>query len=73
MKDMGLEAARRMAQSERDKSKAARERLREQFAGMAMQGLLSNPQNDSMEWHEWAHDAVGMADALIAELEKKNG
>jgi hypothetical protein len=40
---------------------------REYFAAMAMQGLLSNP-NTSFE----TRDAVIIADALIAELNKPN-
>ena len=40
---------------------------REQFAGMAMQGILANSSN-SMSYV--ARDAVQMADELLAELER---
>jgi hypothetical protein len=43
---------------------------RELFAGMAMQGLLASGPHDC-EAAGIAHDAVLFADALLAELEKK--
>ena len=44
--------------------------LRDIFAGMAMQGLLSSPETfDSLE--KRAEVSVKVADALLAELEKK--
>ena len=44
--------------------------LRERFAGMAMQGMLANPNEDWQPWHpHMATLAVECADALIAELE----
>jgi hypothetical protein len=56
---------------------------RELFAAMAMQGMAAidtvgrGDDKLSPRWHEWmqgmATDAVGAADALLAELEKSNG
>jgi len=44
---------------------------REYFAGLAMQGLMSGIQEDT-EWNfeEYSSTAVGMADALLKELDK---
>ena len=42
--------------------------VREWFAGLAMQGLLSSGPHDCDE-HGIAHDALLHADALLAELE----
>jgi hypothetical protein len=39
---------------------------REYFAGMAMQGMAMS----DLKFEDMAHDAVKMADALLAELEK---
>jgi hypothetical protein len=45
--------------------------LRERFAGQAMQGILANHNCTNDEWSEWIPgDAVELADALIAELER---
>lgn len=46
---------------------------REQFAAMAMQGLLANARVDIHEPVEYAFYAVKSADALLAELEKPKG
>lgn len=43
--------------------------LREQFAGMAMQGLLGDCEY-KCTWQECAESSVCYADALIAELER---
>jgi hypothetical protein len=43
---------------------------REEFAKAALQGLLANPTRDAKTFTAFAHDAVAMADALIAELNK---
>jgi len=44
---------------------------REHFAGLAMQGLLSNPSQIDTTHFEWiAQHAVGYADALLKELNK---
>jgi hypothetical protein len=44
---------------------------REYFAGLAMQGLLSNPAQIDTTNFEWvAQHALGYADALLKELEK---
>lgn len=46
---------------------------REHFAGLAMQGLLSNSSQTDTTDFEWvAKHAVGYADALIEELNKTN-
>lgn len=60
-----------------------RETARIEFAGRAMQGLLSNTRyienkarnaKDDKEFvNDIVADSVEMADALIAELEKKGG
>ena len=39
---------------------------REYFAGLAMQGMASS----DLTYEDIAHDAVKMADALLAELDK---
>lgn len=39
---------------------------REYFAGLAMQGMAMS----DLKFEDMAHDAVKMADALLAELEK---
>lgn len=39
---------------------------REYFAGLAMQGMAAS----DLTFHDIAHDAVKMADSLLAELEK---
>jgi len=49
--------------------------IREYYAGMAMQGLLANATTDpeglgANQAKSYASDAVYMADALIAELNK---
>lgn len=44
--------------------------LRQYYAGLAMQGILSSRPNPK-EWAEYAEACVDMADALIAELEKQ--
>ena len=43
---------------------------REHYAGLAMQGLVSNP-NFRGSFKEVSEDAVGMADALLAALEEQ--
>lgn len=44
---------------------------REYFAGLAMQGLLSNPSQIDFTNFEWiAQHAVGYADELLLELSK---
>lgn len=43
--------------------------LRQYYAGKALQGLLSDPAGNS-PYERFASDAVRLADALIAELEK---
>ena len=56
---------------------------REYFAGLAMQGMLATPlhkrettgygkKDDAVFIHECACDAVSVADALIAELNKED-
>jgi hypothetical protein len=46
---------------------------REYFAGLAMQGLLSNPAQIDTTNFEWiARHAKGYADALLAELEAEH-
>ena len=42
---------------------------REHFAGLAMQGMLTNPCDYSKPEHA-AHDAIMYADALLAALEQ---
>ena len=44
--------------------------IRQHFAAMAMQALMSNSAIDIMEMSAYANDAVIAADALIAELNK---
>ncbi len=44
--------------------------LRERFAGMAMQGILSNPNIEESDMQTFAKSSVLLADALIAELER---
>ena len=46
---------------------------REYFAGLAMQGLCANSQENSPagDWKTVARDAALAADALLAELEKE--
>ena len=44
---------------------------REYFASMAMQGLLSNPNDHSLSQKAIAISSVEMADALIKELNKE--
>ena len=45
---------------------------REYFAGLAMQGLLSNPSQIDTTHFEWvAQHAVGYADALLKEFDKQ--
>ncbi len=44
---------------------------REYFAGLAMQACRSRGSNYE-NWEDLSRDAVEMADALLAELEKKN-
>lgn len=46
---------------------------REYFAGLAMQGLLSEQEYHKWTRTEYATEAVACADALIAELNKENG
>jgi len=44
---------------------------REHFAGLAMQGLLSNDKMiDAVNWEWIASNSVALADALIAELNR---
>lgn len=45
--------------------------IRAEFAKSAMQGMLANPRYDDWSNALIAHDAVSKADALIAELNKK--
>lgn len=46
--------------------------LREYFAAKAMQGLLSNPGQIDTTNYKWvAENAIGYADALLAELSKQ--
>lgn len=48
--------------------------IREYFAAKAIQGLTASiGQHDVTDAGELAHDAVRIADALIAELAKENG
>lgn len=51
--------------------------LRQHYAGLAMQGILSSCPSgvdaNEMPFNDWAKSAVKQADALIAELEKSNG
>lgn len=42
---------------------------REHFAGLALQGMCGDPDRKG-EFSNYARDAVMMADALLAELEK---
>jgi hypothetical protein len=44
----------------------------EAFTMAAMQGLISNPDLESFEPHAFAHDAVVLAKATLAALEKAN-
>jgi hypothetical protein len=44
----------------------------EAFTMAAMQGLISNPGLESFEPHAFAHDAVVLAKATLAALEKAN-
>ena len=44
--------------------------IREHFAGLAMQGLLSDPNRNGTN-AQFAYSAVKMADALISELAKE--
>lgn len=46
--------------------------LREYYAGLAMQGLLTiaTPQKDSFDIERGVRDSVAIADALIQELNK---
>jgi hypothetical protein len=46
---------------------------REYFAGLAMQGICANSQENSPagDWQTVARDAARAADALLAELEKE--
>lgn len=44
---------------------------RERFAGMAMQGIISNTEFARMAIEIIARDAVTLADALIIELDKR--
>ena len=44
--------------------------LRDQFAGMVLQGLISNPQNWMVEKEILVASAYSHADAMIAEREK---
>lgn len=44
--------------------------LREHYAGLAIQGILANTQLAGAQVSTMASDAVIVADALIAELEK---
>jgi len=43
---------------------------RELLAGMALQGLLANPERVGWCSDNWAKEAVGYADKLMAELNK---
>lgn len=46
--------------------------LSDYFAAHALQGLLANdPANHNMTWDEWAHDAYGYADAMLAERQRR--
>ena len=42
---------------------------REWYAGMALQGLLANTNHDDLGPKEWAHDAFGIADAMVSHPE----
>lgn len=44
--------------------------LRQHYAGLAMQGLLSTPCTDGMRPSELAEEALNYVDALIAALQK---
>lgn len=44
---------------------------REYFAAKAMQGLCADPNTGDLQYGDIARVAVGLADALIAELEKQ--
>ena len=44
--------------------------LRDWFAGMVLQGMMTNPNNDGHETHELAAAAFSFADAMLAEREK---
>jgi len=58
-----------MTGSNRDILDAAKATRRERLAGMAMAGLLANPNMASLP----VADAITFADALIAELDKGKG
>ena len=45
---------------------------REHFAGLAMQGLMSD-EAGYLKWSDLAKDSVAVADALLKALEKDNG
>jgi len=47
--------------------------LRDYFAGQALQGILSNPSFDSITPREYASDAYGLADSMLAARERKEG
>ena len=45
---------------------------REHFAGLAMQGLMSD-EAGYLRWSDLAKDSVAVADALLEQLEQDNG
>lgn len=45
---------------------------REHFAAMAIQGMIACEYGAKVSATQWARDAVEVADALLAELEKQN-
>jgi len=46
--------------------------IRQYYAGLAMQGLLINPETNGKLFFEIANNAIKCADALIEELNKSN-
>ena len=44
---------------------------REHFAGLAMQGLMSD-EDEYLQWSDLAKDSVAVADALLKALEQDN-
>ena len=50
---------------------AARLTLREHFAGLAMQGLMANPEYNAETYQSAMREAVNNADALIVELNRE--
>ena len=55
-----------IAQAER----AARSKIRDDFAKAALTGLLANPSHDMFSPEEWASDAYNIADAMLKVRDK---